>query len=366
MKSRSFLLGFSPRCFAYGWILLAGSLGARPGWAAESDATPMQNVSQDAILEAVQDAVDAGVAAYQKGNLTEARRWFLEAWSLRPLKGIALSLAEIEMQLGMHLEAAEHWQYVLPHLDDPAQRTTAEEQLAECLRHLSRVHVHLDAPGSTIEIDGRVIEEASTSEELLVRPGTKVIQVTRPGYLPTERVVTVKPGESLLLRLHLQAVPEPGTTSSPPRLDDRTRRSDPTKGIVIIGGATLTVTAFAVGAVFGWQGNQHKKDAERWRERTNDEGNVEARSWNGQCHPSSPDRPPSCDQLRNSVERSNRSYDNANIAFVTGGVLGAATLVTWLLWPKSTRSKATDRDASWTLTPWSGAQARGLQLSGSF
>src|SRR5690606_15491870 len=140
----------------------------------------------------------------------------------------------------------------------------------------------------------------------------------------------------------------------------------PAKTVVLIGGATLTLTAFGVGAVFAWQGNQHEADAERWRARVDAEGNPEAQSWNGQCHPSRPDRPAACDQLHDAIERSNRSYDNANLAFIAGGVLGVATLATWLLWPTSAPSPVTTGDGSWTVVPWSGMHAQGLQLSGRF
>lgn len=323
--------------------------------------------SETDITDAVRDAVAAGFAEYKAGHLRMAREHLQKAWRLRPSKAIAQGLAQVEMDLGLYVDAAEHWEYVLEQTDDESWRAAIEEKLEECLQNLGRLRVELNVSGATLYVDGKKLESPSSSEELRVAAGPGVLRIERAGYQPHREELTVRPGEVvevyvLLERAEPPSVDVPATASLPADSEPTAART-----VVIVSGAALTATALVMGGIFRWQADKHDRDADTLRATTLREGDPDFARHDGQCLPEAPSRPAACGALSRSVDDGLKSDRQSTVAFVSGAVLGVATITTWLLWPsRDPESSPNAQGARWSLSPYGAPSSRGVVLSGHF
>src|SRR5690606_4917638 len=167
-------------------------------------------------------------------------------------------------------------------------------------------------------------------------PGHDRLTIERPGYEPYRGEFSVKPGETLELYVVLEQVaPSPQAdflrASAEPE-------SDSTKPLLLVSGGVLTTVALVAGAIFHWQAKAELRNADVLLEITRREGDPEHVATSSQCLPDAPRRPDACDALARSFERGAKHQRHATIAFVAGGVLGAGTVATWLLWPSSSHA----------------------------
>jgi hypothetical protein len=71
---------------------------------------------------------------------------------------------------------------------------------------------------------------------------------------------------------------------------------------------------------------------------------------------------PDCSALRAAVDREKNSRNVADIALMTGALLGGATLAAWLLIPDITRTELGSIKAA----PWIARGGSGVSVSGSY
>lgn len=352
-------------------LLVAVCCAGSPAYAQEPFSNPGDAGAEDDVERDVRHAVSAAFAAYKVGDLRAARLHFQIAWKLRPSRAIAQGLAQVEMEMHLYVDAAEHWQYVLERTEDEEQRAAVEAKLTECLQRVGRLRVELNVSGSTLHVDGREFRDLSTSEELLVTAGYNWLTIERPGYQPYREEFSVKPGETLELYILLErSAPSPGEAADPIQAPAEPE-SDSARTLTLVGGATLTTAAIVAGALFRWQASEELRNADVLRDITRREGDPEFAAHHGQCLPDAPSRPDACDALSRSVDRGVKNQKQANVAFVTAGVLGAATVATWLLWPSSAARSTEERPSEeygvrWSLSPYGAPHAQGVVFSGRF
>jgi tetratricopeptide (TPR) repeat protein len=334
------------------------------------DAPAAQQSGNDAqvdVQKRVTELMRAGVDAYRAGNLEEARVAFEEAWKLKPHAAIAGSLADVEMKLGRYREAATHWRYYVGR--SPPDRAAAVQQLEECLKHVGRVRVSVNAAGAALFLDGEPIGSAPLEDELLVDSGDHIVSARLNARTSPDRSFSIGAGELQTVDITLPESSQPAATAS--RIaqgkDDTTTPARDASGVtartvVVVAGSVLTVSAAALGVVYLVDANNAEANANRLRAETLQSGDAAAASRNGQCAADAMPRPAACDALGRAVSDSDTSRNIAIGAFVTAGVLGLATAAAFVFWPSDEHGA----HSAITVGPWLQAHSQGFVLEGRF
>lgn len=324
--------------------------------------------------DGTKELVRKGFVALKKNDLEAARQAFAEAWRQRQHFAIALSLAEVEMRLGLFLDAAEHWHYVLANLpDDLAEkRTNVQEQLAECKAHIGTVTLRVKPDGAAIFIDGKRVADAPLNRELYLSPADHDVYAEKGGQRSPTRSFRTVAGSKLSFELVVQAPPSAqapsATPAATPRLSPvpRTAASEEplsassSRTAVLVSGAVLTVASAAFGTAYVLKSNAAGDDAESAFQRAFDESDP-------RTDPSSvcaiEERPRACDDATDRLSDQVHFRNVAIAGFVATGVFAVATATTYLLWPNSGRTAPSPHVL---ITPSLAPRFAGVAVTGRF
>jgi hypothetical protein len=305
-----------------------------------------------------------GNALYVKRDFEGAYKKFLAAWQLRQHSAIASNLIETELKLGRFYEAARRLQVLLAALpvDDSAERTAFMGQLDECRRHLVSLHVSVNVNGATVKVDGNTVGNSPLVTEILVEPGWAKVNADLDGYKPlVEMVGPGAAGESKTVSLKLvpkaQQHPEALHSAPTTTIDSNAKGSViRAKPIVLITGAALTITGAVVGAVYLSKRSSTDSESRKLREELSPKGCVSGQE----------DNVSQCEALHNSLVKYDRQTLVMTSMFIGSGVVAAATVLTYFLWPKGTTNTHTTGKTRVELIPWASVGTTGLQLTGAF
>jgi len=321
--------------------------------------------AQDSTLT-VRDLVAQGMTEYSKQHWEAARTAFLKAWDLNEHYAIAGSLADVEMKLGRYREAAEHLKYALANLpaERAEKRAEAEAHLRECRAHVSTLRVSVDGMLVLVQLDGQALPHFRLQDELFLDPGPHQLEAEEQGYQPWSREFTAEAGETREIRVELTPMATPA--AAPPRAMNP--QSPVSSGFssrtwVLIGGGAATAIAAGVGTVFALRYHSLGSEADNLLAQTRMEGSPDFVAHDAQCADTAPMRPAACDELADTMDSRNSAGKIANASFITAGVLGVATVVTYVLWPK--KSEAAEKSGRVSITPWL-TGARGGALGFAF
>lgn len=337
-------------------LLQLGSVSApRSGWC--EDATT--NTDTEVKLR-----MQAGIKEYRRNHFEAARAAFDSAWQLKHHSAIAASLADVETKLGRYREAAEHWEYYLA--SSPPDRADAEAALAECAQHLGSIQVSVEPPAAEILLDGKVAERPFPTAPVWVLPGEHVlfarfedrvspaqtIRVDAGGHAAL--VLTVVPPAPVTAASDLSAAaPSHALDAAPAAAShahtEREYSNAPRTWTLIAGGVAATA-ALGVGIGYSLSANGLEDDAKRLQLQTAQEGDPDLVKHGGQCAPPAGTlAPAACAPLQATVNQMIADRNVALGAYITSGVLAAATIVTFFVWPRH-RSEGSAK-LHWTVAP---------------
>lgn len=160
-----------------------------------------------------------GRAAFNEQRYADGLRAFEQAWKIRKSYDIAGALAQTEMQLGKHRDAAEHLAFVLrtfPATGDDGLRKTLEAAFADVKKHVAAVRVVASVNGAEVRVDGVPVGHAPLADDIFVMPGTHMIEARLERHLTASKKLDAKEGTAE--RVELALVPESETTAAPSRL----------------------------------------------------------------------------------------------------------------------------------------------------
>lgn len=314
----------------------------------------------------IRELMREGISEYRGNRLEQARDAFEQAWRLSRHLDIAASLADVEMKLGRYREAAEYWEYYIANM--PPDRTDAEAQLAECRKHLASVTVQVDLPDATLFVDGRITGRAPLDAPLWLEPGVHTLYARQAGKVSSSERVSLRAGEAKRVAL---SFPRPALANPSPAVALKASRTavgayDPrpsqsqTPLYILIGGGVLTAGALGSGIAFTLQAEDadEKLSLLLGRLRAEDPAGDSP----GACSGEAPALPDVCKALAYQARERDRNRNIATASFAAAAVLGAATLTSYLLWP---RKAAGDRARMQILPTWAG-RARGVRLELNF
>lgn len=324
-------------------------------------------------------ASDDAAALFKKGrDLAKRKEWagaydaFKAAFEKQQSHDIAGNLAQAAYKLGRFAESASHADYALRHFppsESTEKRATVKEILDTAMKEVTTIELSVEPPEAEVSIDGEGRGQASSLPKVFLDPGSHNIEARADGFEPrTESVVATK-GASRPLSFTLtrtsgaagSGLPDSGLVArdagTPPGQDTQpgegATKGVPTRTVVLIVGAGLTVGAGILTAVFALQKGSAKDDAEDAL------GRAKAQFGNAPCesNPSSS----ACTDLADANDRKESAGKRADIALVATGVLGVATVATFFLWPDQ---RASARAVH--IQPSVSTTGSALFLSGSF
>jgi hypothetical protein len=307
-------------------ILVVASL------ARTSEANIPTEGASDTDAEAVELSV-AGKRAYAAKKYDEAYSAFREVWARKKTVTTAANLAMVELRLGKMRDAAEHFQFALAHspfIDNPENSNASallQKRLDEAKAHIGTLALRIDVPGAQVRIDS-IPRDALPFEEIFLDPGQRILEVSRPGYKPFRRALSVTAGWSERLEIKLERLsPADGPLlRSPQQPAEGAAQAQPNQSSsvpwneIILGAGGVTGGALMVtGVIYAVSSNESAGQAKRLHASL-----LKAHGSNA-C--TVPENAADCGQLDTLRAEQNASADVALGTLLAGGTVTAATLV---------------------------------------
>jgi hypothetical protein len=168
------------------------------------------------------ELIRRGVAERQQGHDQAALELFRQAFERYHTPRAEAQMGLACQALGRWGEADEHLSAALSAGSDPwigNNRRALEQALAVIGQHVGTVEVMSNVPATEILVDGRLVGALPLRRPLRLSGGTAMLQARADGYVPSQRPVTVVPGqlsrESFTL-LPVSKAPEVPAPAPPP------------------------------------------------------------------------------------------------------------------------------------------------------
>jgi hypothetical protein len=334
------------------------ALVASPATAQPEAAKPLSAEEANALAKKY---MAEGSVRFAKRDFDGAYEALLKAWEVKRHVAIATNLVEVEMKLGRYVDAAERARAAITEfeLHRKEDADVLFKHLDECRPHVLALNITVNVSGATVKVDRRVVGLSPLVMDVFVLPGSESVSAELNGYeLATATVGPTKVGDRKEIQLNLTSVAAHSAPVQPTAVVASTPAehapSNTARTVVLVSGAVLTVAAATVGVVYAGKRSDYSDEAERLK----DEVGV------GGCAPGGAVDDSRCETLKTAWSNYDRAGNLMTGAFVGAGVLGAATIATYLLWPVKKAPSTTQ--ARTTISPWALGTGAGLQLAGSF
>jgi len=335
--------------------------GARTPVFAPAAEQPLSAESQQQIRSLVNESA----AASAKNDWEAAHSALLKAWDIKPLPMIAANLGYVEIKMSRYREAAEHLRFFIDKApaDHPERRADAEQQLTECRKHVAVIQVIADLDGVQVTMDGSEIGQTPLPNQLIVDPGAHTIEVTRLGYQSESRSISLEAGDDTALRFTLVAEPGVAIQSAPavqalavqPLVAERPGIQPRTWAL--IGGSAATAVSLGIGIGYRLRANRFESDANSTTAKL---GSSLA------CADPTGDAQTLCPQLKSTLRQQDTAVNVSTGCFVAAGVLGVATAVTYLWWPKRKPKPSQPMKSELGVAPLTLGKTQGFQFYTTF
>jgi len=157
-----------------------------------------------------------GKALLKEGKVKDAYKEYKASWDLKKSYDIAANLGNIEYELGMPRDAAEHLAFSVRNAavsvgSDRLEKIKKVLDQAKALVSVVVVRVNVD--GAEVLIDGESVGRSPIAEELYVDPGPRTIEARLSGHSVTTK--TEEFARSSTRTVYLELKPLPATTAPP-------------------------------------------------------------------------------------------------------------------------------------------------------
>jgi hypothetical protein len=290
--------------------------GAQPPSPPSTAAPEAPPPSVDAAAqERARRLVAEGARLFDDGKLAEAYVAFLAAWGITETPSIAKNLADCEISLGKHRDAADHLRYIVESASGevkPDELRRAKQQLAEAVKKIGTLRITVTIDGAAVKLDGAPVGESPLPDAFYVTPGKHVLEATKDRYEPARAELEIAAGSSQVHRLTMEvARPAPEDVTA----------FDRARPWVIRGGVGLAVAGIALGAGLAVLANGQGQQAVAYRKDLSDSPKC--------AMPVGATTVTFCaDLVHTGTQQS--LYANASVGlFVVGGVAALATAGLW-------------------------------------
>lgn len=298
-----------------------------------------------------------GKALLKSGDLKGAYREYRASWDLKRTYDIAANLGNVEIQLGLTRDAAEHFAFSLRNAAvsvAPDRLEKIRKLLDQAKAQVGAVTVKVNVDGAEVLVDGEVVGRSPIAEEIYVDPGRRSIEAKLAGHESAKQSITVERAGSLSVSLTLKQIEgspyvAPTATEPPP--------PPPHKPMIpIFVGAGVTAVGLGVGIVSALVSSAKSNQADDLRADllTKNQGSKST------CY--APTRPADCMRLDAAYVDAGSFRNLEIIGFAAAGVAAVATLTYALIPPSATKPTDSRVRASVIVGPGSG----GMVVQGRF
>lgn len=340
---------------------------------------PRAVAAEDPAVRDAQARFEEGLERVKTGDYEAARISFAQAYALLKRPAILWNLALAEEKTGHLVDALTHFKRVAR----DASATSGDREDAQ--RHATALaaktgHLDVQAPaGSSLRIDGDAIEAVTPLEEPVdVSVGHHVVEARWPEGAKSA-AVDVAAGQVAHVNFGAKEAGGPQLPSAPAGTPSAAAGAPPSPGLsaagaesgpaaphhetsaahiattASIGGAAVVAVAVAIALGLESQSNANQAASDRaLLNQTASPGNS-----NTGCYGPSVNTT-LCPKLSDAVHAQNRDATASDALYVTGGVLAAAAVVVWFVWPQNRTEPS-----AW-LTPVVGTSEIGLRAGGRF
>jgi hypothetical protein len=233
-------------------LLMAGAAAAQPA------AELLGHSEQE--KETARALYKLGNERYSRGDYAGALDAFLGAHRIIQAPTTGLGLAKAEIELGLLLAARRTLAFVAdyPRADGEPEsftraRTEGRSLLSVLQTEIPTIELRIrdgerPVQAAQVTLNGRLLSDADLARSHELDPGTHVVQVSAPGYVPTALSVELARRESQVLHVSLAEIPKPPAPppAPVPRPDFVDRPGLPAQSNP---GSSLMVAGFSVAGV---------------------------------------------------------------------------------------------------------------------
>lgn len=163
-------------------LSLMVNLAVASSWSCPASAEPGTEAERAELSEQL---LQQGREAFEGKRYEEAHQRLSHAYRLLQSYRTACALGQVELELEMHRDAAEHLDICVSRYpaDDPQQaRERVLEGLRETRRHVAVFEPLLNVRGATILVNGVEVSTTPLESDLFVEPGLRRVTARKAGY----------------------------------------------------------------------------------------------------------------------------------------------------------------------------------------
>jgi hypothetical protein len=167
--------------------------------------------AQDDVKASAQKKMAQGAQLLEQGQPAEALRLFREAYAQAPNPRYQYNIGVACQATGRDAEALEAFEAFLANAQGvhPEYTADAQKQAALLRARVATVTVTSKESGAGVLVDGRDVGQTPLPNAVILDPGEHRFLVRKPSFEPFERVLALKPGDSVTVAAELRALPAP-------------------------------------------------------------------------------------------------------------------------------------------------------------
>ena len=153
-----------------------------------------------------------GLQLFDDGEYTLALVEFERAYQLAPNFRALYNIALVDMQLGRYADASRTLEQYLHDGGDgvpPTRRAEVTKTLNDLKIRTATIEISMNVAGAEVTLDGKAIDAARLRGPTVIDAGEHTLRATAPGYLATDKTVTLAGGDKASVRLELRAFNQP-------------------------------------------------------------------------------------------------------------------------------------------------------------
>lgn len=302
--------------------------------------------ADDTAMAEAQARFKEGLDLADSGKFEEARLKFLQASAVRnPPPSVLYNLAVAEQKTGHDVEAVDHYRAFLTKSTNDARipdamRDKAKQNIALLLPKVAQLDIDVPS-GAKVSVDGKPLDELP-KEALAVSGGRHTVEASLNGRVKSVSVDALV-GQVTKAKVDLDSGAVAAPAAPPPVAGGGERTTAGWAVPITLG--VLGVGGLVLGGVFAGASQSSKDESEGMRRTA---GGA------GVC---APPGGTACEAYREKRSDAESQATLSYVGYVTGGVLLAAGVATFIFWPKSKAESAPTQGMRFT--PILGPQAAG-------
>jgi Tfp pilus assembly protein PilF len=169
-------------------------------------------------MEEARQRFARGLQLYDEKNYEAARVELERAYQLAPTWKLLYNIGLCYGQRGDYVEAIKDLERYLKDGGAEISKDRVDEvnkELANLRPRIAHVRVQVNVPDADIQLDDQSVGKAPLPEPLMINPGRRKISAIKPGYFPSNQVITAAGSDDLSVNIELKELPKASYEKNP-------------------------------------------------------------------------------------------------------------------------------------------------------